>query len=237
MIKFYSEIDLSDFIVIIPSIGVGNVAQLAVDLVVSNLQLQKCGSIWHQAIVQLIGPSAYEHEEDSTTAAELYICQEKKLLVVQIRAPIVPNLAESFFDDLVTFFQEKKINRVYILTSSYAHEKHEVTSSSYAYASNNKFQTDKATMQKIESLGWVEYDLMNVIHGGGYAKRLLKSMESLEALILFKYVSEGDNRPEARQLLLQLNTLLNILPEQIKYEDLIVPSSWRFLYGNPPDIE
>lgn len=41
------ELNLADYTVIIPSVCVGNVAQLSIDLIISSLQMIKAATVWH----------------------------------------------------------------------------------------------------------------------------------------------------------------------------------------------
>lgn len=47
MLSWEKNISLTGYTVIIPSVCVGNVAQLTVDLIISSLELKKVASIWH----------------------------------------------------------------------------------------------------------------------------------------------------------------------------------------------
>lgn len=47
MISWERDISLAGYTVIFPSVCVGNVAQLTVDLIISTLELKKVASIWH----------------------------------------------------------------------------------------------------------------------------------------------------------------------------------------------
>ena len=54
-----------------PCVSVGNVAQLAVDLLINSLQLSRVGYLSHDSILPLVGTAAYAHTMNTLhTAAE-----------------------------------------------------------------------------------------------------------------------------------------------------------------------
>lgn len=236
MINFLKEKQsLSGYTVILPSVGVGNVAQLTTDLLIATLKMDKVATCWHRAIVPLLGPRAFAHDSDSiTTACELYVSAEKKLGIFQIRTPLVATLMQDFFNQLVQHLVNQKVDRLIILTSSHAYEKHTVSASPFEYVANEMF-TERI---KPGINQWNAFD-GSLIFGGGYANALLAvaTANQLPAIVLFKYVSEGDNTPDATQLVGQLNGWLNLLPLNDEgAAKLIVPISWKYLYGDaPPD--
>lgn len=72
--------------------------------------------------------------------------------------------------------------------------------------------------------------------GGGYAKHLksVATRKGIPTMILFKYVSEGDNSVDAVSLLEELNAGFNFVDKshggKIK---IVFPMSWKSLFGNP----
>ena len=54
-----------------PSVSVGNVAQLAVDVLINTLQLSRVGHLHHPSLLPLVGSAAYSHTTNCLhTAAE-----------------------------------------------------------------------------------------------------------------------------------------------------------------------
>lgn len=112
MIKLKQDINLEDYTLILPSVAVGNVGQLSVDLLISNLNLQKIGQIFSAAFVPIIGANAYhECSNELITAIDVYAGFKEHVVVVQIRSPYVGELTE-FFDELARFVVERKIAKV-----------------------------------------------------------------------------------------------------------------------------
>ncbi|XP_055859216.1 proteasome assembly chaperone 2 [Episyrphus balteatus] len=226
------SINLEGFTAIVPSIGVGNAGQLACDLIISTLQLKRIGNIWHPALIPIAGPSAFQHDSQNKAAScEVYIDESKKLLAIQLRSPLISKHLDDFHTNLVNLFQ--KCSRVIILTSSFGYEKHTIEASPFEYIANNVFKQNHA--DRLGELKWTEFS-GEVVHGGGNAVKLYKALDAsnVPALLLFKYVLEGDNSMDASQLVKQLDELME---QELKISTvnglkLTVPVSWKLLYGN-----
>jgi proteasome assembly chaperone 2 len=234
MINFKNKPDFDGWTLILPSVCVGNVAQLATDLLIETLNMEKIGKFWSTAIIPMIGPPAFDTDKDKITmASEFFASPAHKLLILQIRSPIVASLMSNFLTEITKFVQEQKIGKVIGLTAAFAHEKHQVMGSSFEYAGNEVFMERHA---EVAALPWTKSEA-HVIHGGGYAAKLLKTCteHNIPALVLYKYISEGDNRPDAAELVHQIDMFLKVLPET--GGRLAVPVSWRLLFGNAPPNE
>lgn len=236
LFKFIAKHDLSNYTAIIPSVGVGNVGQLTVDLLIATLGMNKIATIWHPAIMPIIGTEAFDQditEDNVTTSCELYICPKNKLIAFQLRSPLVGPLMEQFFNELIDTLKRENINQLIILTSSYAYEMHTVELTPFRFVASDQFKTENC--ERFKQLQWIAYT-DDTIHGGGFANSLLDMAvkKSLKTLILFKYVSEGDNTPDARDLICYLNDFFQYLSADQNHDkiEFKVPFSWKFLYGN-----
>lgn len=243
--------DLTGHTVILPSLGVGNVAQLSADLLIATLRLQKCATVWHPAVVPIVGPRAFDHDTDPTTGAcELYTSTgtgeqspPRLLSVVQLRSPLAPPVMDAFLAQLIDYLRTARVARLIVLTSSYAYEKH-IGSTAFEYLSTEAFAAEADRLFG-EQLGCQRF-AGDVIFGGGFARRVLKAAEAygLPAAVLFKYVSEGDNRPDAADMVGRLNAGGGCWEgEGLPREEgggvrMVVPLSWKLLFGNsaPADL-
>ena len=84
--------DWASYTLLLPVVAVGNVAQLAADLVIATLQLQRAGTLYHDALLPCIGAAAYSHAPGLSSGLELYACPQRRLAVLQQRAPAAPGL-------------------------------------------------------------------------------------------------------------------------------------------------
>lgn len=242
MIRLFRPYNFAGHTCLIPSVGVGNVAQLSADLLISTLNMERIGTVWHPAIIPVIGAQAFDRDDTSgddnlTTACELYVAKEPKLLVFQIRSPIVATLMNDFFEELIDFLRTQEIADLIVLTSSYAYEMHAVEATPYQYvvSSGSTFPVPAQNLTK-----WSEYK-DGIIHGGGYAKKLMELAidRGIATVILFKYVSEGDNRLDAYGLVWYLHEFLGykLGLDCEKPDTLKMPMSWQYLFGNNAPLE
>lgn len=137
-----------------------------------------------------------------------------------------------FFDQLLDFLQKHRIGHLIILTSSFAHEQHTIESNKFVYLANDSFKTTFA--KQLAAVDWNEHRA-TVIHGGGFAMKLWQRVHAanVSACLLFKYVSEGDNRADAVQFVEQLDLLrgTELLGNNTRMK---MPVSWKALFGNEP---
>ncbi|XP_037041191.1 proteasome assembly chaperone 2 [Bradysia coprophila] len=234
LINFNKTCDIAGYTVLLPSIGVGNVAQLSVDLLISTLQMEKVATVWHSSIVPIIGPKAFQHDTSNiTTSCELYVSNAKKIAAFQLRSPLVAATMNEFFNELIDFLKSRKIAKLILLTSSYAYEQHFVGANPFAVIVDDAFRGVET--DAIQRMKWNEFQ-GDIIHGGGYVKQLMSvaSRNGIPTLTLFKYVSEGDNSADAVTLLEELNAGFNIIERTGEGKlNIIFPVSWKSLFGNP----
>ncbi|KAG5337429.1 PSMG2 protein, partial [Acromyrmex charruanus] len=241
MIKLTQDIDLENYTLILPSVAVGNVGQLSVDLLISNLNLPKVGQIFSTSFIPVVGANAYhEHSNELITAIDIYAGIKERIVVIQIRSPYVGELLE-FFNEITQFVTERKIAKVIILASSHDYAKKEVQPQHlklrYVASPNLQSQTDKL----FDDLNWIPHKPKDVtgeerlqIPGGGFARSIFNFLSNTDipCAILFKFCSEGDNIEDAIALVCYLNQWICVLgtnSSNLKY-----PPSWKYLFGKPP---
>jgi proteasome assembly chaperone 2 len=59
-----------------PVVSVGNVGQLAADLIISTLWMDRIGYIMHEAITPAVGNNPFAHADADSTACKLTTCCE-----------------------------------------------------------------------------------------------------------------------------------------------------------------
>lgn len=169
-----------------------------------------------------------------TTACELFVSETNKLACFQLRSPLVPDQMQSFFNELIDFLLEQKISNFMVLTSSFAHEQHNIDATKFMYTANDTFKAQFTP--KLENSEWNEFNATNnIVHGGGFGLKLWREVnnKAIPACLLFKYVAEGDNRSDAIRFVEQLNELQS----NTWFADgvrLTMPISWKALFGNDP---
>lgn len=238
---FYKDVDFSGFTLILPSVAVGNVGQLACDLLISSLDMKKIASLYSPAFIPVLGHNPYDLKSSSLSGScELYQSIEKSLIVLQLRSPLVFKYAKQFLKAIVKKFKEKNVKDVIILSSSYAHEKKYIQTSPFRYAATELCPY----MKTITNLKWLQHESDQSqqlqIFGGGFASILYEICreKSIPCLILYKYCSEGDNIPDAYEMIQQLTFVLALFdgnPDLLS--QIVQPVSWKLLFGRPPPVD
>lgn len=234
LIRFTEKVDLSNYTIILPSVSVGNVGQLTVDLIVTTYKFRNIGVLWHPAIIPTVGSDPYYSNNEICTACELYVNETLKIAAIQIRSGLEFSLANTFFKCLKNCLLDLNVKNVVILTSSFAYEMHTIGSGMFRYITNEDVQKQFENLK----ISCMEPDVNGryIIHGSGFGSKLYEILsEGLKCTLIVKYTSEGDNRPDAVNL---LDVLIKIIKFNTdKLENVVFPSSWNFVFGNPPPID
>ncbi|XP_004520689.1 proteasome assembly chaperone 2 [Ceratitis capitata] len=232
-LKNKDSIDFRGYTVIIPSICVGNAAQLACDLLIASKEMERIGSLMHPGLIPVFGPSAYQHDPDERVAScEIYQSKTDKLIVIQFRTPLISRHAQSFHSYLAQLVQQAE--RVVVLGASFGFEKREIGTSPYEYCVSENFRESHKT--ELDNVKWMEFK-GDVVFGGGNGLQLFHILKDkqIPVMLLFRYVLEGDNSTDAKLIIKELNDLCSSFL-QLKLEGekmkLIVPISWKLLFGN-----
>lgn len=229
--------DLQACTLIIPSVAVGNVGQLACDLLISSLMMKKIASVYSPAVIPILGYDPYSLDSGRiSTSCELYKSDDRNLVILQVRAPLLFKYARSFLANVLVKTKEKGVRDVVILSSSFAYEKKHIMTSPFRYVANECCPYKEI----IHKLMWLEHERACQslkIYGGGYASLLytIVQEQSMPCLLIYKYCSEGDNIPDAYDMVQQLGSILSICkPSPDPYSELVQPVSWKLLFGRPP---
>ncbi|XP_013115865.1 proteasome assembly chaperone 2 [Stomoxys calcitrans] len=234
LVNNVAEKDFNGYTVIVPSVCIGNAAQLACDLLISSKGLKRVGSIAHPALIPIYGPSAFELDDQQKSAAcELYSCPASRILVFQFRSPFISRHVSSLHKDLGEFLK-KFASKVIVLSGSLGFEKRIIDSCPYEYKASDSFKDQHA--DKLKRMKWNEFQ-GETIFGGGNALQLYQVLDEqkVPTMILFRYLLEGDNSTDAGLILNELSELCEGFLG-LKTDDggmqLKVPISWKLLFGN-----
>lgn len=231
MFELKRPVSLQGFTFILPSLSVANVPQLAVDLVIESLKMTKIGFSSHPGIVPVIGPPAFAHDQEMTSSCELFVSEQNKVAAMQLRAPVAAKLLQSFLEKLLEFLSGSQPQRVVILGSCFSHERHDVEMKrKFEYVGNQQFcETFSKELEEV-----VQHQ-DNKLPWQGFASKLYQTIEeklNIPIGVLFAFVSEGDNVPDAKDLTLFMNRVLKIFPSSVSPSTLTIPMSWKLLFGN-----
>lgn len=234
--KNCDEGDLKGYTLIIPSVAVGNVGQLACDLLISSLDMKRISSVCSPALIPVLGYDPYDlFSNNLSSCCEIYKCAAKNIAVMQVRAPLVYKYAREFLEDLIASFKGRGIKDVIILTSSFAHEKKHIQTSPFRYLASES----SAYKDKLQSKNWLKHESIDgglQIFGGGFASLLFEVCKesATPCLILYKYCSEGDNIPDAYDMVTSLTDVVPLFSgKKDLLDQLVRPVSWKLLFGRP----
>ncbi|XP_022907956.1 proteasome assembly chaperone 2 [Onthophagus taurus] len=230
LINFEKTCDCTSFTLLIPSVAVGNIGQLTADLIITTYNLQRYARLWHPGILSLASGDPYDLNSNTlSTACELYINEELKLAVLQLRSSIDTKFAHNFFTELKEKVTELKFGNVIIITSTFAYELHTIESSHFRHIGG------ETTASSIPAMD-VDENGKYLVVGSGFAVKLYEILrKSIPCMVLIKYVSEGDNIPDAVATLDVLCEMVHGMSDRDRFQ-IKYPISWNFVFGNPPPV-
>ncbi|XP_003406439.1 proteasome assembly chaperone 2 [Loxodonta africana] len=253
--------ELTGFTLLMPAVSVGNVGQLAIDLIISTLNMFKVGYFYTDCLVPMVGNNPYATTEENAAElsinAEVYSLPSRKLVALQLRSIFIKYKSKPFCEKLLSWIKSSNLARVIVLSSSHSYHCNDLQlrSTPFRYLLTPSMQ--RSVQNKIKSLNWEEMEKSQCvpgiedsefcvrIPGGGITKALYEESCSREipVAILLKFVSEGDNIPDALGLVEYLNEWLQIIKPCVDAPTVSalpwkIPSSWRFLFGSglPPAL-
>jgi len=233
---------------VLPIVSTGNVAQLAVDLLIASLGLRRVGILDGRDLLSVAG-AREDGEAGITTPLEIFGKDGSQFYVVQQRSPVLKARKEHFISSIISFVQQNQFGSLLVLSGV------DVSIRSDQQMSNPTFHLipshTSSLPSSLSSLSTlvppyrapVKLDLPSsreqtqqtdvpLIPGGGLTRRLLSSLPpSLPTGVLLEYVLEGDNRADALML-------ANVTAKVLGLENLTwkEPSSWQQgLFGTPHD--
>ncbi|XP_029592042.1 proteasome assembly chaperone 2 isoform X2 [Salmo trutta] len=158
-----------DFTLIMPAISVGNVGQLAVDLIVSTLNMCRVGYIHTDCLIPMAGNNPYatftENANDLSTNAEVYSSPELRLAVLQIRTPIIQTKSKKFCKLMVSWIKASGFSRTVVLSSSHAYQRddQQLLGTPLRYLQTPSMQ--KVTGDRLKEMEWTEMETVSTFPG------------------------------------------------------------------------
>ncbi|KAJ7338666.1 hypothetical protein JRQ81_012568 [Phrynocephalus forsythii] len=258
-----APLDFKGWTLLLPAVSVGNVGQLAVDLVISTLGMSKIGYFYTDCLVPMIGNNPYATTEENATElcinSEVYAAPSKKLVVLQIRSPFLKNKYRPFCQTLLLWVKSCGFAKTVVLSSSYAYQcnDQQLQGTSLRYLLSPAVEKtcgsvmEKLSGRELEKVaafpGLNDDEKTYHIPGGGITKVLFSEScsKGIPLVVLLKFCSEGDNIPDALTLADYLNEWLQLTANQQQTGSCSlqslrwkIPSSWKLLFGSglPPAL-
>uniref|UniRef100_A0A8C5BWT1 Proteasome assembly chaperone 2 n=1 Tax=Gadus morhua TaxID=8049 RepID=A0A8C5BWT1_GADMO len=216
------------FTLILPAIAVGNVAQLAVDLIVSTLSMKRVGYMHTDCLVPMVGPNPYATSAED--AGEIHTTAEGICHNFFYRSRSVLNSrSKKFRKLLVSWIKASEFSRTVVLSSSHAYQRddQQLKGTPLRYLVTPAMRT--ASGPALTELGWMEMERLSPfpglveavprlsIPGGGVTKGLFTDgcQEELCLAVVLVFCSEGDNVPDAFTLVNHLNEWLLLVDNDV----------------------
>ncbi|CAI9104425.1 OLC1v1003093C1 [Oldenlandia corymbosa var. corymbosa] len=104
---------------VLPALSVGNVGQLAVDLLISSLRAERIGYLDDPNVLPGVGNNAYSPSPpgDLTLPLEVYCSKPHGLALIQQRSPVIKGSMIDFAKNLAKFAAANQKKHVIILSS------------------------------------------------------------------------------------------------------------------------
>ncbi|KAJ7383995.1 Proteasome assembly chaperone 2 [Desmophyllum pertusum] len=257
------SVNWSEFTLILPAVSIGNVGQLAVDLVVSSISPNGChiGYFYDSCILPLVGNDAFTQSTESlgklNVSVEVYKNDDLKFVVVQQRAPLVKGCQTEYCRKLVTWIKSCNFKQVILVSSISATERvdSQIGGSPLRYvvtpAAKNLLPLFDGlswkTLEKRPKFPHATEESSNenrdlFLPGGGFTKKLYEACcrDDIPLAVLLTFCCEGDNISDAVNLFLYINDWLKMVPRTEveakvlgKASSFVFPASWCSMFGSP----
>ena len=248
--QFECDVELPDmrgWTLVVSSVSVGNVGQLAMDVILATLHgsglLSLVSQVSHPMVIPMAGSDPIVRDSTQlSTAMQLYTCSQSKLALLQLRSGLMPGSSGQWCADLVSWAHGAGVTRLVTLTSSLAHERQEcqLTGSPFRYLATGSVSVPQGFIrleprQTVHGLPVDNSQQELYLPGSGIALDLyhLLSKDNMELIILSKFTEEGDNTRDGLELADYCNAMIHWSADT-KYS---VPHSWSSLFGAPAPAE
>lgn len=229
---------------IIPSISIGNIPQLSIDLLIHTLNFIKIGTLDDVYLYPFASPIDYSKSSKKgiSHSIEIFYNEELNLTLIQQRSPILPSYITSYVSEIIIpfikFFTFKKI---VILDSLDAGLFEHVNAGDIEI-----YNSESLLSKSLESLKLNNEKLLDeqIDQHSNYVKYLLQELNlprnessknnelnDIDVNVLVSFVYEGDNFYDGEKLAFKLSDFLNI---NKKIDHWVRPVSWFGAYGDKP---
>lgn len=227
--------NLNGSTLIVPSISMANVPQLAVDLLIHTLKLEKVASLDDKYLYPFSAPIDTMPGEDSkvgiSTAVEIYHLKQLQITAIQQRSPILPGFTEHYVNETIApFLSQHKFKNVWILDSVDAGMSEGLPSGTMKVFPN--LEMLRVSLESLNiGLGNKLPDPTNVCHSLYACKLVAQTIASgarnYDLGTIVTYIYEGDNFNEAEKLSGKVAEVC-----EWKIESWKRPVSWSGVYGD-----
>eukprot|EP01112_Ceratiomyxa_fruticulosa_P007307 TRINITY_DN1892_c0_g1_i1.p1 TRINITY_DN1892_c0_g1~~TRINITY_DN1892_c0_g1_i1.p1 ORF type:complete len:248 (-),score=39.53 TRINITY_DN1892_c0_g1_i1:87-830(-) len=241
--QFHTEpssghVALANSVLVIPSLTIGNVGQLAVDILINTFELNRIGFLDHKYVLPVIGNDAFTPNGKGvlSTNLELYHNREHNLTVIQQRAPIVKGRSKDFTHDLVEWIRSKEFKTVVLLHSADAAYRIDRQMFGGQLRYFGEFSADLLVKLEGGTIRLEDETIDSTLRKGSYSRSLLEalSLQKIPVLGLMTFCNEGDNIVDAINIAEWVNFIFQFRASKDRVQWKF-PESWRLLQGDAFD--
>lgn len=263
----------ADNIVLLPAVSNANLGQLTLDLMISTLlqngelfdvKLNQVGHLLSEAAPPIAGSAAFATQplHGLCLNLEVYQSKEKKLTIVQQRAPVLPGRAHEFAREFVKWAVKSKVSTLCVVAGCDDMLRHDSDMMSRPVRTiYSAGQLDDGCLARFKGLtastGVAEANEASLpsdnhwalVRGAGLAPLLHNQCDEQNLQFIAWVVScaEGNNVPDATIMATQLFHSLQIArkqpvtPASMPYSNpsllpFAFPFSWNQLFGRSSDV-
>ncbi|CAL8111668.1 unnamed protein product [Orchesella dallaii] len=255
MFKYFAEdiVDGKTFVdhtLFLSAVSVGNVGQLAVDVILANAGPsvpQKIGRVFHPGLEAVVGTDPSSSNGDPSklvTSCEIFILRDKKHVIIHFHAPVTMKLRTEFVDFLCDWIERQKFRQVVCFSSTFASDRNDqqLEGVPLRFIATDKSETTLA--ERLKKLDWEQLERRSfpapaviegseitndgILHlpGSGITLRMFEKCQTrgIPFLALTMFASEGDNTPEALTMFEAANKLFTFTAKDESQERSTTPT-------------
>ncbi|KAI5950535.1 hypothetical protein CANMA_005195 [Candida margitis] len=241
--------DISGSALVLPSISIGNIPQLTIDLLIHTYSLTKIGYLDGLYLYPFASPIDYVNlpsKQGISHAVEVYYSPKLNITVVQQRSPIIPTYSSTFVHQvIVPFITTNRFESVFVLNSSDAGLVESVNSGDIKL-----YDTEDLITSNLENLSLTSPSLQDSSdpndkgndNNSKFVTELVKAIISqngeskskpINVKVIVSYVYEGDNFYDAEKSATRLQEALKLKEQEGRtVTKWVKPVSWLGAYGD-----
>ncbi|KAL9542567.1 hypothetical protein MBANPS3_008554 [Mucor bainieri] len=228
----------------LPTVSIGNVPQLASDLIIHTFKLERVGFLDDDSVMPVSGVREDTDAPGTTVPIEVYQSKDHRWTCIQQRSPTIKGKRQEYLDNMTRF--SAQFQQVVLLTSMDASRRldSQIQGEPFRVYGEHGLVMRAVTMgipvlENFELESSQDSDNEHHVHlpGSGLAKHLYQQLDQkdVETTLLLMFALEGDNVQDGIEFARFINTLLKI--QTTGLSQWSPPKSWKFLFGTPYNAE
>ncbi|KAI9028110.1 PAC2 family-domain-containing protein [Phycomyces nitens] len=231
---------------VLPTVSIGNVPQLACDLIIHTLHLERIGFLDDDSVFPVAGAREETGGIGVSVPIEVFQSQDHKWTIIQQRAPAEKGKKQQFLENIQEFVKAHKFSQVVLLTSIDASRRIDAQINSVPFrvlGTGKSALSETAISIGVPQLEHVDPNESETeipsLPGSGLTRQLFRrfKQDGIPATILAMFALEGDNVSDSIAFVNFVNTLLGLKSNKDASAAWTPPKSWEYLFGTPFNAE